>query len=609
MQISYNWLKRYIKEIPSAEETAKLFELHLCEVEFVEKNADGDTIFDLNILPNRAHDLLCHAGVAKELSGLLGVSFEDPNKYITDFDINPTNLKINIETPACRRYMGRIVRGVNVSPSPDWLRESLESIGQRSINNIVDATNLVMFDIGQPAHAYDIGKLQAENGKLKVVIKNVNDDEEFETVGGEKIVAKLKNTDMVVSDGKKTLAIAGVKGGTNSGISDDTKDIVLEVANFDPVSVRKTARRLGLLSDSAKRFENDFSPEITERAMMKLSSLIAKLCPDASFEEVVDTRPTESFGQVYPQKQEERKIMFSMERISKKLGITISDEEAEKILQNYAYTFTRDGDTFTLSVPVERLDLTGEHDMSEEFGRIVGYEKIDPQMPKINFAPQLNETKKQIDNARAKLIADGYSEVMTYSLVKKGQIEIARASKGKEFLRTNLANGLTESYEMNRLNAPLLGVDGVKIFEIGTVFPEKDKEEIHVAYVNEKGVVESTLEEFVRDIQSLEDLPISESDKNTFTMWSIFPFITRDIAVWVPEETQTDELIDLYKNCAGDLLVRTPYIFDSFSKDGKKSIAIRLVFQSYEKTLTDEEIGPIMQKIESELQQKGYSVR
>lgn len=274
-----------------------------------------------------------------------------------------------------------------------------------------------------------------------------------------------------------------------------------------------------------------------------------------------------------------------MERISKKLGITISDEEAEKILQNYAYTFTRDGDTFTLSVPVERLDLTGEHDMAEEFGRIVGYEKIDPQMPKINFAPQLNETKKQIDNARAKLIADGYSEVMTYSLVKKGQIEIARASKGKEFLRTNLANGLTESYEMNRLNAPLLGVDGVKIFEIGTVFPEKDKEEIHVAYVNEKGVVESTLEEFCRDIQSLEDLPISESDKNTFTMWSIFPFITRDIAVWVPEETQTDELIDLYENCAGDLLVHTPYVFDSFLKDGKKSIAIRLVFQSYEKKL------------------------
>ena len=147
--------------------------------------------------------------------------------------------------------MGRIVRGLKVGPSPAWVVQHLESIGQRSINNIVDATNIVMFDCGQPCHAFDLRKISDS----QIQIGLAQDGEELELLGSEKIVAKLKNTDTVIASGGKILALAGVKGGTNSGIADDTTDIVLEVANFNPTAVRKTARRLGILSDAAKRFE------------------------------------------------------------------------------------------------------------------------------------------------------------------------------------------------------------------------------------------------------------------------------------------------------------------------------------------------------------------
>jgi phenylalanyl-tRNA synthetase beta chain len=602
MKISYNWLKWYVPEIPDAEKTAQAFERHLCEVEAIEKREDGDVVLDLNILPNRAHDLLCHQGVGKELAGMLGLKYNDPSSMYKVPEATATKLEIKIETEKCRRYMGRIVRNITVGPSPQWVVQHLESIGQRSINNIVDATNIVMFDCGNPCHAFDIKKLSGE----KIVITNATDGEQFETVGREKIVANLKEVDMVVSDGEKTLAIAGVKGGTNSGISDDTTEIVLEVANFDPTSVRKTARRLNLLSDSAKRFENELSPELAEYAMKELTGLIIEICPEAVFEEVVDS---------YPSPQEKKNLTFSLARVNKKLGAEISENELEAILKNYGFVYTKNGDDYTVDIPPLRLDLTGEHDITEEIGRIYGYERITPVIPKINFTAKQNDVYLRVQMAREKLLADGYSEVMTYAFTKKGKVEIARGLKGKEFLRTNISDGLKESYEMNRLNAPLLGLDEVKIFEIGSVFPQTEKEEIHVAYADKKGVVEAMLEEFALASSNLQ-LATSNSNPERlvhtphhFVMWSMYPFITRDISVWVPEGTDSKILSDLYKECAGELLARQPQVFDSFTKDGNTSIGVRLVFQSHEKTLTDEIIFPIMEKINSMLQEKGFKVR
>lgn len=608
MKISYNWLKWYIPEVINAEKLQDIFTYHLTEVEGVEKLADGDVVFDLNILPNRAHDLLSHYGVAKEISGQLGITFTDPAKSYEDIlakkEIQRTNVIIDLQTTGCRRYMARIVRNIKVGPSPDWVVKHLESIGQRSINNIVDATNLVMFNCGNPVHAYDLKKLA--NNKAQeygVVVKTAQENEELELVGRDKIIAKLKNTDVIITNSSgETLGLAGIKGGTNSGIVDDTTDILLEVANFDPIFVRKTARRIGVLSDAAKRFENNLSPELCNAAMLELTALLVEMFPDAVVEEIID---------VYPNKQESRAIEFSLSQINTILGSQISREEVETILRNYSFSYTSSENfpdyVFTVVVPPLRLDLVGSHDIVEEIGRIYGYNKIIPVIPKINFTPQENSTYSQILSVRKKLTDAGYRETMTYTFAKKGDIEVARGLKGKDALRTNLYEALKESYEMNRLNAPILGQSVIKLFEIGTVFVNGN-EEIHVGVADNDGVEEMELKnfvvnrlEFIADTVSpraekLDAAPITE-----FAPWSPYPYIVRDIALWVPREVESSTIYKIIKDNAGEYLVTGPTLFDTFSKEDYTSYAFRLVFQSKDRTLTDEEITQAMEKINQHL--------
>ena len=594
MKISYNWLKWYVPDVPEAKKLEDVFTYHLCEVEGVEVHGD-DTIFDINILPNRAHDLLSHMGIAKELSGLLGIPYTDPTSQYKIPAETPGAFAVSVETQNCRRYIARVVRNVKVGPSPEWVVKHLESIGQKSINNIVDATNLVMFNAGQPMHVFDLKKLSSE----KIIVRAALSGEKITTLDSKEI--DLKETDMVIADEEGILALAGVKGGTKAEVDEHTTDIVIEVANFDPVSVRKTARKNNLLTDAAKRFENDLSPELASYALREMSALIVEMCPDAIFEEAVD---------VYPNKQEERKISFNIDRINKKLGASISGDEAEKILTNYGFLYERTGADFTMTVPPLRLDLVGEHDMTEEIGRIIGYDKVLPVLPPVFDTPKITETAARIFAARKKLLADGFSEVMTYSFAKNGSIEVARGAKGKEFLRRNLSDGIKIAYEHNRLHAPLLGMSDIKIFDIGTVYPEKNTEEIHVAYADSTGVVESTLEEFTRELPL--DVHMEEEHATTnikFIPWSAYPFITRDVAVWVPVAIGADELVSLCKEEGTELLVRDPQLFDEFIKDDKKSLAVRMVFQASDRTLTDDEIGVVMQKISQKIQDRGWDVR
>lgn len=610
MKISYNWLKWYVPEVCEADKLADVFTYHLTEVEGVETFSDGDKIFDLNILPNRAHDLLSHHGVAKEVAGQLGIKYNDPSSMYKIPESKPTNLKIEINTPNCRRYMGRIVRNVKVGPSLDWVVKHLESIGQRSINNIVDATNIVMYDCGQPCHAYDLAKLSGE----KIVIRNANDGEELPVVGREKVVAKLKESDLVITDGTKSLALAGVKGGLDSGISESTTDVVLEIASFDPATIRKTARRLGLLSDSAKRFENDLSSTHGDFGMLELTGLFMEMFPDATYEEIVD---------VYPIKQEERKVTFTTEMVNKKLGSSITDEDIEKILKNYSYVYENKGGTFIVTAPALRLDIQIPEDMVEEIGRVYGYDKIAGVIPKINFTPKVNEIQEKIISARMKLLSDGYREVMTYAFANKGEVEVLASASDKNFLRTNLTDGIKKSYEMNKLNAPLLELDEVKIFEIGNVFT-KNGEELHVAYADKKGVKEMTLDSYVAQMETVSErssdllssrltppaVETISAPVSSFTPWSPFPFITRDISVWVKEGTDVKVLEDIYTKNGGDLLVNTPRLVDKFTKESRTSYAYRLVFQAKDRTLTDEEVTKIMETINTEILSKGeYEIR
>jgi phenylalanyl-tRNA synthetase beta chain len=599
MLISYNWLKSYVPQIPSVEKVAELITFHLCEIENVENLENGDSIFDLKVLPDRAHDLLSHQGVARELSALLGISFNLPI-YKIPTDIKKTNLKINIDDSNTRRYIGRIVREVKVGPSPDWMVKYLESVGGRSINNIVDATNIVMLDCGQPIHAFDLAKLEKE----EIVVRNAREGDTMELVGREKQTVKLNSTDMVITDSIKSLAVAGVKGGFDSGVTEETRSILIEVASFDAVTIRKTARRLGIQSDASKRYENDLSASLCEFAMKEITSLIFELCGDASFEEVVD---------VYKNVPESRKVTFSSEYISRILGLNISEEEIEKILKNYNYEFVKNENVWEVVVPIMRIDISGPHDMAEEIGRVYGYDKIIPQIPKISTTHKDNQTWLKICGVKNKFIKDGYREVMTSVFTDKGDLEILASASDKNFLRTNIKDGLDKSYEMNRLNMPLLNSMEVKIFEVGACFT-KDGEVINVAYKDKKNTIETSLNDFYKkefgdEVPSVVENKINKLEYNSFKMWSIYPFIYRDIAVWVPNDINKNDLVSIYKEYGGEFLVEEPYLFDSFAKEGKTSYAYRLVFQSYDKTLTDGEVNSIMEKINIKIRELGWEVR
>lgn len=646
MKLSYNWLKWYVPDAPKAEELADVFTYHIAEVEGVEKK-DSDTIFDVNILPNRAHDLLSHQGVARELASLLDIKSVDPTPKYKIPNSKKTDLKIDIQSDKCRRYMGRIVRNVKVGKSPEWVVKHLESIGQRSINNLVDAANILMYDCGQPAHVFDLNKV---DGGL--VIRSAKMGEKMTTLDNRDL--ELDEKDLVVADFKTALGLAGIKGGKVAEVNGGTKDVIIEIANFDPVTTRKSAQRANIFTDARKRFENDLSPELAPYAMQELSALIADMCPEAIFEDIVD---------VYPSKQEVRKLSFSADRISNILGLKVSVKEIEDILKRYNFEYNLTppsaplsipkwrgdgGEVFEIVVPPMRLDLVIEEDMAEEIGRVIGYDKVKGEIPKINlprlgkagFKPKVNETYKNISFARNKLLSLGYSEVMTYAFCDKGEIEVQKSASDKKFLRTNLSDGLKEAIKLNQLNAQFLGMNEIKIFETGTIFKKgggvasaqssgETMEEIHIAYGDKKEIKEMTLEEFTSENssskeflqgQSLREFPQGQSLGKTeakFKMWSLFPFIARDIAVFVPEGVGSADVAKVIKENMGGMVVRGPELFDEFKKPAspagggdKVSYAFRLVFQSYDRTLTDAEVNDFMTKITDKIKENsGWQVR
>ncbi|MCA9356272.1 phenylalanine--tRNA ligase subunit beta [Candidatus Nomurabacteria bacterium] len=620
MKISYNWLKSYIPDICEPEKLWDVFTFHLCEVEsMVPIRADGsivdpasngiyDWVFDINILPNRAHDLLSHQGVAQELSALLDIEYKSPVEYYKVPKPKKTNLKIEIESEKCRRYMGRVVRNVKIGPSPDWVVKHLESIGQKSINNVVDATNIVMFDCGNPTHVFDAKKVGE-----KIIIKEVDSESKISLLGGEEKV--LDKGDLTIQDGKGSpLAIAGVKGGKKAEVESTTTDIIIEVANFEPVSTRKTGRRLALFTDALKRFENDLSPVRAEYAMLELSALIAEMCPEAEFEEIVDVFKDKDKWET------KRKIEVSSDYINSKLGTNFSVEEIESVWKRMKFSAqggsVSDGGSFIITVPSLRLDLEGPHDLVEEVGRVIGFEKVEGILPKIGFSPNINHSYAKYLLAKKNLTEKGFKEVMTYSLVKKGKVELAYAPKGKEAMRKDLATLLKEAYDLNKNNAPLFEEDAknLKIFEIGDVYPQEGEEVTNVAFVENGNVTEMSLEEFVKeDIKEYENILDGldyQNYKNLFTQWSLFPFITRDVSVWVEEGKDSDIIENIIKENLDENVLVGPTLIDSFSKDGRNSYAFRLVFQSKDRTLTDEEIAPTMDKIYKALSsEKGVEIR
>ncbi len=652
MKISRNWLQSYFdKPIPSVDALADLFTFHAFEVEgiekYTEKGADDD-VLDLKVLPDRAHYALCHRGIATEVSVMTGQPFKADRVPPGPVDSLSQKPEVRVEAPEfCRRYMARYGEIEKVADSNPHACEMLEAIGQRAINAVVDSTNIVMFDIGQPLHIFD-----ADHVKGTIVVRAAKSGEKIsllDSSAGAGREVELLPTDHVIADDLGPLAIAGVKGGKRAGVTASTTHIIIESANFEPAAVRRTATRLDLRSESSRRYENEITPELTVPAMRDVSSLIQYNMPGAKFGPIVDA---------YPKKAEQTVFAFDPSYIQERLGIAIPLETATGILKSFGLGVEIKSDSeWKLTIPFERLDLTIPDDIVEEVGRIHGYEHVKGMLPpkpegqlRVLLSYYLSERIKNI------LVKNGFSEVSLYSLVARGEVETAKPlARDKAFARMNLTDNMLACVEKNALNADLIGIDAVKVFEIGRVFSFKGETlalSLGVAQVkkvkgmNGKKLLMDTLEILKRELgmdiaptiaekgayavceidlaslaksfamprdASYGDLHFGPASTNLYKKISPYPFIVRDIAVFVPESVQAEEvwsaILTGISNSKAESLLARHSLFDTFKKDGKVSYAFRMVFQSMEKTLTDEEANTIMASVNSSMKEKGWEVR
>ncbi|MEX2515022.1 MAG: phenylalanine--tRNA ligase beta subunit-related protein [Candidatus Paceibacterota bacterium] len=322
MKISYRWLQDYIKEdLPTPAEVADVLTHGAYEVEGF-RAIDNDTVFDIDVLPNRASDSLCHEGVARELAVLADLTFTPIGpKVQVDKQLKSADaLSLAIETSSCRRALKRLAFDVEVGPSPDWLRDQLKVLGQKSINNVVDITNYLTFELGQPVHAFDYDKLAGED-RMEIMIRSAEAGEEITTLDGD--VFTLEPGMPVIADSQKALDIAGIKGGQVSGIDESTTKVMLSVCSFDPATIRKTSQKLNLRTDASKRFENDVPAARSRRAMERFSQLIQEVADATIADDVLD---------VYPRPQAPYKVGVTTQHVNALLGTDISTTETIDIL-------------------------------------------------------------------------------------------------------------------------------------------------------------------------------------------------------------------------------------------------------------------------------------
>lgn len=655
MKVLKSWLQQHIVEtLPSDEKITEAFTFKSSEVEGIEKvkvNGIDDTVFDLKVLPDRAHYMLSHRGIAYDLCAILGLSLKPEKITLPE---KGEDIVFSIESDICKRNTATLIANIKNSNSPTWLKESLEAIGARSINAIVDATNYATFDTGQPLHAFDKDKV-----KGSLYIRYAKQGETIETLDGKNIV--LKPHHLVIADEIGPLDIAGIKGGKRAEVTMDTKNIILEAANFDPVSIRKTSIEVGIRNDASKRFENEITPHLVEKGISLFLNILKKLSPDSEIGKINDK---------YRSLPKPWSIEVNHSDIENILNIKIDKKEIIGILNRLQCIVQNIDNSYIVTPPFERLDLTIKQDIIDEIGRIYGLDKIKSIVPhpktKNEFSQQylLNEKIKDF------LYEKGFSEVMTRTFTSKGDIEVSYpVASDKGYLRTNLYDGISNSINLAVQNSPLLGLNEIKIYEIGKIFTkngeknslviaiknikkkqEKEKEKIkilrdellkeinvnanilcsvddtggiisingkEIGYTNKvEGFMEIDLDLLLENINyklDLKSIIIKEGTRVQFKQFSVFPFITRDIALFVQSDTTTDSVLkDIEKNIkdsAGDILVKGPDLFDEFEKDGKRSLAFRMIFQSNERTLSDEEVNSYMEKLYTIVKSKGWQVR
>jgi len=473
MKFTYNWLKEYVDIKLKPEVLAEKITMAGLEIEVVTKVED-DWVFEAEVTTNRP-DWLSIIGIAREVAAITGKSVRPrrvgstaPHQRGEQHTRRWPQVDIQVfDALACPRYTGRIISDVKAGPSPDWLKKRLQSIGVRTVNNVVDITNFVLFETGQPLHAFDFDKLSG----AKIIVRRAKDSEEIVTIDGLK--RKLNSGMLVIADERSPVAIAGVMGGENTEVTENTKTILLESAYFDPQIVRKCSRALGLSSDSSYRFERNVDLAAVKTASDRAVELIVKYC-NAKTAGLVDVGKKTCVL---------KKVSLRLDRLNALAGVVIPGKDVLRILNALGLKSVRKGVTkFVFSVPSWRQDIKNEVDLIEEVVRIYGYNNIPDALPQgidkkeIVFAPKQFEFENLIRNT---LVSFGLNEVLTYGLVDKNidgifqPVEIGQnvvinnpLSPELAVLRRNLVAGvlLSARWNINR------NAGQIKLFEIGPVY-------------------------------------------------------------------------------------------------------------------------------------------
>lgn len=428
-----------------------------------------DVIIEISITPNRS-DALSHFGVARDLAALYNLEFKMPkvelNSSLTN--VNDAAKVIIEDSAACPRYVAKVVKGVEIKESPEWLKSKLTAIGLRPINNVVDVTNFILYEIGQPLHSFDLDML-AEN---TIVVKKAGDIKKFVTLDSKE--RNLLPEDLLICDAAKPVAIAGVMGGENSEVTNKTTNILIESAYFNPSSVRKTAKKLALSTDASYRFERGCNPNITLYAAERAAQLIQQIAGGEILDGVID---------VYPNQIKPKTASLRYERVAKILGFKVEKETVDNILSKLGFIVLDHNETsVTVEIPTFRPDVEREIDLIEEVGRIYGYDNI-PTIQKISVI--LDERVDQSaynDSLRSFLCGYGFYEIVTNSLLNE-----ATAKKfGNPIKMLN-----PQSFEMSHLRTSLLPgalltvarnikvrEKNLKLYEVGHVFERLHENEI-----------------------------------------------------------------------------------------------------------------------------------
>lgn len=625
-----------------------------------------DTLYELDIHKHRNNDCYYHIGFAYEIASILNkkVTLPEDNYKEIDEDVNK-NITIKVDTEKCPYYTAKMVKGVEIKESPDFIKKRLISAGMRPINNVVDISNYVMLEYGQPLHFFDYNKLGNN-----ILVRQANEGETIITLDGQ--TRELVPTDIVITDGTKPVCIAGVMGGENTDVDDTTKDILIESAIFDSVSIRYTASRLDLRSEASIRYGKGLSYEYTDAAIRRACYLLEKYANAKVLSGTVIHDNIDKTDKI---------VEFKTNEVSTLLGLELTDKDVETELDRLMFPYELNGDTFKVNIPKRRLDIDPNvNDIAEEIGRLYGYENLESTLPRVEVRRGVYVgdvgIRKQISK-RLRLL--GLNETKTYTLTSpdmaskfkydnKESITLPNPmSLDKSVIRTSLLPSLINVYEYNKAR----NVKDVLLYEISKTYDVNYNEDVKVAIlmkgnylINEwqhtttpcdfytlKGIIENLLDylgfknRYTLVAETLPELhpgisakilldreeigvigrvhPSYKKDEIyvaelsmtklynkqikpiKFKEASKYPEIVKDLAFVIDNEVESEVIKSQIKKSGGRLLDNIE-VFDIYNniEEGKKSIAYKLTFKDSSKTLSDDEVMEVFNKIIKEVEEK-----